>query len=75
MLLQKGMNHRKSNESRSAGNQLNAGKERIWREICEEVLKERETEKVDALLEDLAQALDRRAREHDQREGTRPPKP
>ena len=63
MLLQKGMDLRRIRQNGEAGNQMNADKQRSWREICEELLKEKQTEKVDALLEELAQALDRRALE------------
>jgi len=44
---------------------MNAGNHRDWREICEEVLKEKKKEKMETLLSELAQALDRRARDGD----------
>lgn len=51
---------------------MNAGEHRDWREICEEVLKEKKKEKVETLLEELTQALDRRAREREVNTPTKP---
>jgi hypothetical protein len=64
----------KSGETGKSGNPMTAGKQRDWRKICEEVLKERKTEKVNTLLEELVQALDRRAREGDHAPDSRRPK-
>jgi hypothetical protein len=39
---------------------MREGNQRDWREICMEVLAERNTERVNVLLEELLDALDRR---------------
>jgi hypothetical protein len=39
---------------------MRQGNQRDWREICVEVLLERDTHRVNALLEELLEALERR---------------
>jgi len=51
---------------------MSTAKQRHWREICEELLQEKHTDKVETLLQELAQALDRPAGD---REETRPQPP
>jgi hypothetical protein len=41
---------------------MGQGNRRDWREICEDVLRERNPEKVNALLDELATALEERSR-------------
>ena len=43
---------------------MTAGNSRGWREICEEVLREKRTERVNALLEELLDVLEERERAH-----------
>ena len=45
---------------------MSTAKQRHWREICEELLQEKHTERVETLLQELAQALDRRAGDHEE---------
>lgn len=40
---------------------------RDWREICDEVLREKQTNRVNELLEELLEALEDRARKHGRR--------
>ena len=44
---------------------------RNWRELCEQVVHERNPEKLDALLKELLEALEERA--HAERSGNPPP--
>lgn len=53
------MTEDKTDDSRSQGNPTNKDKQRDWRQICEELLKN-QTSDVDGLLKELAQALERR---------------
>jgi len=57
------MTDEKKEGNESAGNPGEVNKQRPWREICEQLLKEKQTENVDHLLKELAQALDRRKRD------------
>ena len=57
------MTDEKKEENESAGNPGEVNKQRPWREICEQLLKEKQTENVDHLLKELAEALDRRKRD------------
>ena len=51
---------------------MSTAKQRHWREICEELLQEKHNGRVEALLLELAEALDQRAAD---REETRRPPP
>ena len=57
------MTEEKKDVNDIAGNPGEVNKQRPWREICEQLLKEKQTENVDHLLKELAQALDRRKRD------------
>lgn len=57
------MTEEKKEVNDGAGNPGEVNKQRPWREICEQLLKEKQTENVDHLLKELAQALERRKRD------------
>ena len=44
---------------------MNQGNRRGWREICAEVLKEKDQDRLNALLQELLDALEERERMHD----------
>ncbi|MGC2196542.1 MAG: hypothetical protein WA628_17850 [Terriglobales bacterium] len=44
---------------------MSPGNDRDWRAICEEVLREKNRDHIDALLEELLEALEERARARD----------
>ena len=41
---------------------MSTGNRRDWREICEEIVRERDTDRSNALMEELLEVLDARAR-------------
>jgi hypothetical protein len=41
---------------------MSTGNRREWREICEEIVRERDTDRSNALMEELLEVLDARAR-------------
>ena len=45
---------------------MNQGKRRDWREICEEVLTERDQDRLNVLLQELLDALEERERAQSQ---------
>jgi hypothetical protein len=49
---------------------MSQGNRRDWREICQEVLTETRTERLNALLEELLDVLEERERTYDQRTST-----
>jgi hypothetical protein len=57
------MTEEKKDVNDIAGDPGEVNKQRPWREICEQLLKEKQTENVDHLLKELAQALERRKRD------------
>ena len=41
---------------------MSTGNRRNWREVCEEIVRERDTDRSNALMEELLEVLDARAR-------------
>jgi hypothetical protein len=61
------------NDRVSGKNRGDPGAGRDWRKICEEVLRERRPDRVNALLQELLKALEEREHERERERGARIP--